>query len=472
MAAVLLPPNATPLERDLEQSMAIYGDEREVLVDTLWDPYRCPLHLLPWLAWALAVRRWDPEWPEATRREAIARAVERHRMRGTLGAIEAVLDDVGAIADIEENPNDVPFTMAIRVYNSSALLGRTTVAALKEYIDDAKRFSVHYDLSLAASLAVSFIPIAAGVAGVSIADFALEVDVAPAAPVPNQLPTANAGADQDVAAGANVELDGSGSFDLDGSIATYAWSQTSGGRVQLTGANTATPSFTAPSTSSAQRLTFELTVTDDQGGEATATVNVDVAAVVPVRYRFDTYAALQGFATFAEGSAAAGRWAVDQGGSTQSSNTGPGTNSDGPYAHTETSSSTFTEIGDNSPLNLDVESNWPAATGRVLRLRCAIMGAFDGDPPEGLVVQGMVTGGAWEDISLIRGWSYSNNHDAEDEITDYGGGTLVCAQDGGWVDFDIAIADRFDEVRLKVRASGGQTYRHDVALWSAELRVA
>ncbi len=76
------------------------------------------------------------------------------------------------------------------------------------------------------------------------------------APV-NQAPTADAGADQTVAAGATVNLDGTGSSDPDaGDTLDYTWTQTGGTAVTLTGADTATPSFTAPA--GPATLTFEL----------------------------------------------------------------------------------------------------------------------------------------------------------------------------------------------------------------------
>lgn len=95
---------------------------------------------------------------------------------------------------------------------------------------------------------------------------------------PNLPPIANAGPDQSISAGATVTLDGTGSTDSDGTIASYAWTQTAGDTVTLTGATTATPTFTAPSTNTAQTLTFELTVTDDGGLTATDSVDVQVAA--------------------------------------------------------------------------------------------------------------------------------------------------------------------------------------------------
>ena len=176
MVETLLPPNASELERELEQSMALYGDEREVQVDRVWRPQSCPAALLPWLAWALGVRRWDPTWPEATRRAVLAAAIAAHRVRGTLGAVRTALDDIGALYDLEERPGGAAHTMAVSVLNSNVLLGTTDTDAIKRYIDDAKRFSTHYTLSVASALDRADIFVAAAAAGVQIADIALTID--------------------------------------------------------------------------------------------------------------------------------------------------------------------------------------------------------------------------------------------------------------------------------------------------------
>jgi hypothetical protein len=89
----------------------------------------------------------------------------------------------------------------------------------------------------------------------------------------NAPPTANAGIDQTVNVDSAVNLSGSGN-DPEAGALTYAWTQTGGTSVSLTGAATATPSFTAPS--AATTLSFQLTVTDDHGQSDVDSVTVTV----------------------------------------------------------------------------------------------------------------------------------------------------------------------------------------------------
>lgn len=101
-------------------------------------------------------------------------------------------------------------------------------------------------------------------------------------PIPetNQPPTAAAGADQSVAGGQLVTLDGSGSSDSDGTIASYAWTQTAGTTVTLTGTDSSVVKFTAPEVTTSTPLTFQLSVTDDAG--ATSTDEIIVTILPPV----------------------------------------------------------------------------------------------------------------------------------------------------------------------------------------------
>jgi hypothetical protein len=84
----------------------------------------------------------------------------------------------------------------------------------------------------------------------------------------NQPPNVNAGSDQQVLPGETVTLDGTGSTDPDGTIASYSWSQTAGTSVTLSSSTAARPTFTAPSVSTGDALTFKLTVTDNQSSQS------------------------------------------------------------------------------------------------------------------------------------------------------------------------------------------------------------
>lgn len=96
----------------------------------------------------------------------------------------------------------------------------------------------------------------------------------------NRSPRANAGQDQTVDAGSTVTLDGSGSSDSDGSVASYQWAQTTGPTVTLLNDDAASASFVAPMVDASVTLTFELTVTDNDGATSDPdTVSVEVQPV-------------------------------------------------------------------------------------------------------------------------------------------------------------------------------------------------
>jgi hypothetical protein len=56
--AALLPPTSTPFEFAMGRASG-EGLPLPVPLRELWDPWTCPMALLPWLAWALSVDIWD-----------------------------------------------------------------------------------------------------------------------------------------------------------------------------------------------------------------------------------------------------------------------------------------------------------------------------------------------------------------------------------------------------------------------------
>ncbi len=91
----------------------------------------------------------------------------------------------------------------------------------------------------------------------------------------NKAPTAAATAETKVAPGTGgVQLDGSGSTDSDGTIASYSWTQLKGAAVTINNADQAVADFKAPDSDTG--LLFQLTVTDNDGAEGSAEIAVNV----------------------------------------------------------------------------------------------------------------------------------------------------------------------------------------------------
>lgn len=93
-----------------------------VPVGDLWSPYTCPLAVLPWLAWSLAVEPWNSEWTEGQKRQAIADSIAVHRVKGTIGALKRALQAIGYECVVNENTGlAYTFRIAIDVTNGAAV---------------------------------------------------------------------------------------------------------------------------------------------------------------------------------------------------------------------------------------------------------------------------------------------------------------------------------------------------------------
>lgn len=88
----LLPGCATALDEEIARAWSDLDELDPIVIETLWDAWRCPARLLPWLAWALSLDLWEPGWSEIDKRSAIARSPYLHRIKGTRLAVELALD--------------------------------------------------------------------------------------------------------------------------------------------------------------------------------------------------------------------------------------------------------------------------------------------------------------------------------------------------------------------------------------------
>jgi phage tail P2-like protein len=140
----LLPLNSTPLERAIE---ATFAEQTLIPLRTLYNPDTCPVHLLPHLAWAWSVDRWDPNWSEPVKRAAIKASFYIHAHKGTIGALRRVVEPLGYLIEIVEwfntVPQGVPGTFALKVGVLDTGITEEMYQELERLIDDAKPVTRH-----------------------------------------------------------------------------------------------------------------------------------------------------------------------------------------------------------------------------------------------------------------------------------------------------------------------------------------
>ncbi|QGW78466.1 phage tail protein I [Pseudomonas alkylphenolica] len=142
----LLPSNATPLERQAAQALAQLQRVPVPLRDLL-NPDRCPLQLLPYLAWAFSVDRWDSRWPEAAKRSAIRSSHFIHSRKGTIGALRRVVEPLGYLIEVVEwfqtVPEGIPGTFALKIGVLDTGITEEMYQELTWLIDDARPLTRH-----------------------------------------------------------------------------------------------------------------------------------------------------------------------------------------------------------------------------------------------------------------------------------------------------------------------------------------
>ena len=127
----LLPPNATELELAMEQITADLLLGIDFDCRTLWNPWTCPVHLLPYLASALGMDDWDDNWPEHIKRDGVATAIEVQSTKGTIYSIKKATASFGVTTTVREY-RDNPATMAPCSYTITATGGTAAIQASME----------------------------------------------------------------------------------------------------------------------------------------------------------------------------------------------------------------------------------------------------------------------------------------------------------------------------------------------------
>ncbi len=146
MSTALLPSNGTQLERLAARALAQI-ERVPVPIRDLLSPTRCPVELLPYLAWAFSVDRWESSWSEATKRQVIASAYYVHAHKGTIGALRRVVEPLGYLLRVtewwQEKPEGVPGTFRLDIGVLESGITEEMFESLTLLIDDAKPVSRH-----------------------------------------------------------------------------------------------------------------------------------------------------------------------------------------------------------------------------------------------------------------------------------------------------------------------------------------
>lgn len=151
----LLPVGSSALEVAAAKAAAEIG-RVPVPLRTLWNWRTCPVNLLPYLAWALSVDRWDFNWPEAKKRSVIASSFFVHQHKGTISALRRVVEPLGFLIEVREwwQLNEEPGTFRLVVGVLDNGITDEMYQELERLINDAKPASRHLT-GLAISLSTS-----------------------------------------------------------------------------------------------------------------------------------------------------------------------------------------------------------------------------------------------------------------------------------------------------------------------------
>jgi phage tail P2-like protein len=154
----LTPPNATWLEEAMARVIADITNIH-IPIAEMKDPMRCPVDLLPFLAWEFNVDDWDSDWPTSLKRTVIASAIETHRYKGTRRAVLTALESVGVKAQIiewhEQTPEGPAGTFKIQINTADNIADGSEPAItlerinrLDQLVNRVKRLSRHHTIEL------------------------------------------------------------------------------------------------------------------------------------------------------------------------------------------------------------------------------------------------------------------------------------------------------------------------------------
>ncbi|HIH4070114.1 TPA: phage tail protein I [Klebsiella variicola] len=132
------------LEQRAAEACAVISDLSVPLRD-LWNPWRCPVKFLPYLAWAFSVDRWEETWSETEKRQAVSDAFWIHQRKGTVAAVRRVIETLGYSMTLQEwwEVADPAGTFRLEIELNDIGITETMIKELERIIGDTKPVSRH-----------------------------------------------------------------------------------------------------------------------------------------------------------------------------------------------------------------------------------------------------------------------------------------------------------------------------------------
>lgn len=111
----------------------------------LWNPWKCPVKFLPYLAWAFSVDRWEETWSDKEKRQAVSDAFWIHQRKGTVAAVRRVIETLGYSMTLQEwwEVADPAGTFRLEIELNDIGITETMIKELERIIGDAKPVSRH-----------------------------------------------------------------------------------------------------------------------------------------------------------------------------------------------------------------------------------------------------------------------------------------------------------------------------------------
>ncbi|MCY0247874.1 phage tail protein I [Klebsiella pneumoniae] len=137
-------PGSSLLEQRAAAACASISDLPVSLRD-LWNPWKCPVKFLPYLAWAFSVDRWEETWSETEKRQAVSDAFWIHQRKGTVAAVRRVIETLGYSMTLQEwwAVADPAGTFRLEIDLNDIGITEPMIKELERIIGDAKPVSRH-----------------------------------------------------------------------------------------------------------------------------------------------------------------------------------------------------------------------------------------------------------------------------------------------------------------------------------------